>query len=250
MIKLITRNQAFADNKAFESLAYDWQLLYDQQPTQVQEYQIGDKVWDDGKQEYYTVTSNEELTVLNTKYPKEVIGMHRDRLVNHNVEFSPKHKYIANYDNARKYFQQVGTFVNAMLTYLKEDSITMLSLWPVYPWLHRETEYDYQPIIDSFEYLRKIGVSKNFIGGIQASGDDISELLYQYSWATDNAFNYCYFKFGKSHLIGYICKNGDIELVFGDEITGEEVDLIAESCEMKKIQECTSNKYFEIPIYE
>lgn len=78
------------------------------------------------------------------------------------------------------------------------------------PWLYQNN--DFKPVKKALEYLRNIGITDSFCGGIKASGQEIKELTKNLFWILrcNASLPDCYFSGIDKDFIGDICKHGNI----------------------------------------
>lgn len=241
MIQLISREEAFAGNRAFESFIFDWQEKLNNPIHPNNSSVIGNDLWDNIELRYRDFLTQEDCDAYDQQLYKRYLT-EKDLIEDHGIEFGTPDRFIGNSTTAKSYFSQISKAIQAILTIHKVNTITLLCHWPLSTWLARENEFERSDIVAGFRYLRALGVTETFNGGIRASGNDIEELIYYYSLGGSSVFDYCFFRLGSLPVVVDICNYGALHLNCTTESDEKELSLIVQSCGLVQIQEC--DRYF------
>lgn len=242
MIEILDRHQIFKLNRTFASFIIDVQdALYN--PTlDYNKYEPGKMYVEDSDKPRFV--SQEECDKWNAEAFEEYLKR-KD-----NTElFSIKDRHAGETTYALSHAADIDTYVEKLA-----ETIVMLSdrlNWKAViflldystPWLSQKN--DYKPVKKAIDYLKRIRVNNNFIGGFKASGQDLNELTKNLFWLIrcNGALPSCYFSGVDTDFTANICKFGNIHFHFYSEQDKIEVGIIAAELGMTDIStgECVEN---------
>jgi len=239
MIELMSRREILELNKTFASFIINWQYQEYNPSLEHNKYKPG-------------MMYDIRLNKLRRYSRKEVDSINKERLevynrVKDNVDIiSIEEKYagtlIYNFPYA-EIENYVETLSESMAAHAEESdwgSVIFLLVYPT-PWL--EQENDYGPVKNASDYLKSIGVTEDFSGGIKANGEDLEELMKHLFWIVrcNASLPYCFFSGIDRDFVGNICQYGNVHFYFYSEHELIETKNQAFILGMTAVEKCFEN---------
>ncbi|MEO7991266.1 MAG: hypothetical protein ABI663_17075 [Chryseolinea sp.] len=213
MIELIDRQSILKLNKIFASFIVDVQNVKYNPINDL--YSPGIMFVDDNEnprnvsQEECDIWNNERQIEFDQSKDKIDAVSIKDKYIDEIVFKSPTNK-------ADLYTEQLGRGLESFTNNLHWESTIFLLEYPT-PWLSQDN--DFEPVKKALDYLRSIGVAKDFIGGFKASGQELKELTKSLFWIIrcNASLPDCYFSGIDEYFVGNICKYGNAHFYFYSE---------------------------------
>lgn len=226
MIQLITREEAFEGNKAFESHIFRIQnTLYNPMDPENRTV-VGEEQWDAFQNKFRVFHSVEECEAHNAKLNERFLEK-KDEIQDHGLEITHSFGYVVNHTSKNLRETDWGTWLTELVEALGETTITFLLDYDI-EWQARGRDRD-REVNKRLKYFKKIGVGAYFGGGIQATGEDITHLFNAVFNLTqvEGLYPTPWFKFGKAALIGTVTEESSIEFLAFDEDSAEKLMAFA-----------------------
>lgn len=231
MIDLITRAQALG-NPIFASYIHSWQSRFD--PAK-DPYMTDPGVYYDEKIDGERFFDKDEIDVIH-KCESDEYERLRDHIDPIERTYQGELLYSLPFKDILVYSVEMGIVLqhlserlNSKLTFLMDYSI---------PWLFQKNEFE--PVRKALDYFRQIGVSENFVGGIQADEEELEELTANLFWLSrcNASLPYCSFTSNEDQFVGHLCKYGNLHLHSYSEHIKTNLEHFAQTNGLIKIEEC------------
>ncbi|HEX5154406.1 MAG TPA: hypothetical protein VFW07_23330 [Parafilimonas sp.] len=239
MIVLLGRNDILKLNKTFASFIINWQEQAYNPALEHNRYQAG-TMYDVhiNKLRYY---SQEEVDRINEER-LEAYNREKDTMETIPIEDKYIKTLIYNFPYApiENYTENLAAGILTLAEQLNWEAVLFLLVYPM-PWLGQTNEY--APVKKALNYLKSIGVTDDFTGGIIANGADLEELLKYLFWICrcNAALPYCFFSGIETAFAGNICQYGNIHLHFYSETEMIKIRRAAYDLHMIEIRKCFEN---------
>ena len=239
MIKLLSRKEILKLNKTFASFIIDWQEQEYNPSLEHNQYKAG---------KMYDITLNKPRY-----YPQEEIDkMNEERLEEYNrkkdnVEtISLEEKYTGTviynfpYAPVENYAESLAEGIVTLAEKLEWLAVICMLVYPK-PWLGQEN--DYKPVKKALDYLKSIGVTDDFTGGIIANGTELQELMKHLFWIfrCNASLPYCFFSGIEKEFVGSICQYGNVHFHFYAETEMIRTNHETLGLGMVEIEQCYEN---------
>lgn len=231
MIKLIARNEALK-NEVFASFIRTWQKRFDprEDPYRTEPGNYFD--WELDKQRWYT---QDEINEINTKEINEFLYL-RDKIEVKEFEYFGELKYNLQFNDILVYSIALGKTLEKLSKELNSELIFILDY--SVPWLYQKN--DYKPVARALDYLKEMGVSEDFAGGIECNGDELAEFVSNLFWIIrcNASLPFCWFSTDKHDFVGDLCQHGNIHFHTYSEMIREKIQTFATKYALVEIDDC------------
>jgi len=231
MKHLISRNEALI-NEVFASFIGSWQKRFDPREdlylTEAGVYYD----WDLQKERYF---SQEEIDELNALELKGFLDL-KDDIEIKQLTNSAELKYNLATADIFLYAKELGKTLEKLSQELNSELIFLLDF--SVPWLSQKNSY--KPVKQALKYLKKMGVTDDFVGGFRYKGEELTEFVSHLFWIIrcNASLPYCWFSTDKHEFVGNICKHGNIHLYTYSEKINETMQEFAQKYGLIEIEVC------------
>jgi hypothetical protein len=231
MIKLISREAALS-NVTFANFIYNWQKSYD--PTH-DTFMKTEGVYPDSeldKDRFYSQKECDEIRENQIIQYKKSIDQITPKAQNQISE----EIFNLRISDTLVYTNELGNLMSKLSKNLNNNIIFFLEL--KIPWLYQRNEY--KPVKQALNYLRNIGITNEYVGGIMANGEDLKELTTNLFWIIrcNAALPNCWFCDTSSKFVGDLCMHGNLHFHTFDENVKSKLIHFAKSENLKRIRKC------------
>ncbi len=223
MIKLLIRKEALEINPLFASFIVSVQ---DAKYNPSKDYNIykPKKMWVDHVLRFVT---QEECDKWNLK-ELEDFNKGKDyfeKSLNLKEKFCGSKTFGFEINSIENHIEKLSESIEKLSLKLNQQFLFLLDYST--PWLYQEN--DFEPIQTAYKYLNSIGIDKEFIGGIQCSGDELKTFISHLFWLVrcNTSLPECYFGGENTSFVMSICKHGILHFEFYSE---EEKSQIIKYC--------------------
>jgi hypothetical protein len=231
MIKLISRKEALK-NEVFASFIGNWQKRFDPRvdPYMTEPGNYFD--WELDKQRWY---SQDEIDEINTKVINEFLRLN-DKIEVKEIKSFGELKYNLPLNDILLYSIELGKTLEKLSKELNSELIFILDY--SVPWLYQKN--DYEPVTEALQYLKKMGVCDDFVGGFKCNGDELAEFVSNLFWIIrcNASLPYCWFSTEKHEFVGDLCEHGNIHFHTYSEKIREKIQTFATKNSLVEIDEC------------
>lgn len=231
MIELITRQEALR-NEVFASFIQKWQERYD---PRTDPYMTVPGVYYDSKIDSERFYSAQEIDFISKIEISEYERL-RDPITSIKIENSSEVIFNLRYKDIIVYTIEIGKVLHALSKVLNSKIVFLLEY--SVPWLWQKN--DFKPVNTAINYLKDIGVSNNFVGGIRADDFELEKLATNLFWIIrcNASLPYCWFASESDPFVGNICKYGSLHFdCFSDSIK-HTLNEFGKKHGLKKIDDC------------
>jgi len=231
MKHLISRKEALK-NEVFASFVGSWQTRFDprEDPYFTKAGVYYD--WDLQKERFF---SQEEIDELNALELKGFLDL-KDDIEIKQLTDSAELKYNLATADIFLYAKELGKMLEKLSTEL--DSALIFLLDYSVPWLSQKNSYE--PVKQALKYLKKMGVTDDFVGGFAFKGEELAEFVSHLFWIIrcNASLPYCWFSTDKHEFVGTICKHGNIHLYTYSEKIKESMQAFTQKNSLIEIEVC------------
>jgi hypothetical protein len=231
MQNLITREEALR-NEVFASFIATWQKSFDprEDPYMIIEGNYYDPELD--QERFFTQV---EIDEIHEKELAEYLKL-KDNIEIKELEYFGELRYNLAFMDIFVYSIELGYTLQKLSSELNSDIIFILDY--SVPWLYQKN--DYQPVEDAMNYLRKIGVAEDFVGGFRFGGDALAEFVSHLFWIIrcNAGLPYCWFSTENHEFVGDLCKHGNIHIHCYSEKIKENFEHFASVNTLLEIEDC------------
>ncbi|RYD83594.1 MAG: hypothetical protein EOP53_00395 [Sphingobacteriales bacterium] len=234
MIKLLTRKEALEKNPLFASFIVSVQ---DAKYNPAKDYHMykPQKMWVDDVLRFVT---QEECDQWNLEELEE-FSKRKDSptlLVDLKDKFSGSKTFGFEPTSIENHIEKLSESIEKLSIKLNQSFFFLLDYKT--PWLYQEN--DFEPIQSAYKHLNSIGIDKEFVGGIQCSGEELKTFISHLFWLVrcNASLPECYFGCEKSSFVMSICKYGIVHFEFYSDKEKSQIIKYCKGLGMIEMEEC------------